>query len=70
MGKYEKLLLEIVRGKSDANIEFEELCQIFEGWALRSGYAAVIISLKETASKRRLICSEISARQRSTKFAK
>ncbi len=28
MGKYEKLLLEILRGKSDANIEFDELCQM------------------------------------------
>ena len=25
MGKYEKLLLEILRGKSDANVEFDEL---------------------------------------------
>jgi hypothetical protein len=28
MGKFEKLLLEILRGKSDANIEFDELCQL------------------------------------------
>ena len=28
MGKYEKLLLEILRGKSDANIEFDELLQM------------------------------------------
>lgn len=28
MGKYEKLLLEILRGKSDANIEFDELRQM------------------------------------------
>ena len=28
MGKYEKLLLEILRGKSDANFEFNELCQL------------------------------------------
>ncbi len=28
MGKYEKLLSELLRGKSDANIEFDELCQL------------------------------------------
>jgi hypothetical protein len=28
MGKYEKLLLEILRGKSDANIDFDELLQM------------------------------------------
>ncbi len=28
MGRYEKLLSELLRGKSDANIEFDELCQL------------------------------------------
>ena len=28
MGKYEKLLAEILRGRSDANVEFDELCQL------------------------------------------
>jgi hypothetical protein len=28
MGKYEKLLLKIVTGTSDANIEFTSLCQL------------------------------------------
>jgi hypothetical protein len=28
MGKYEKLLLDILRGRSDANIEFDELCRL------------------------------------------
>ena len=28
MGKYEKLLLQILRGASDANIAFDELCQL------------------------------------------
>ncbi len=28
MGKYEKLLLKILEGKSDANISFNELCQL------------------------------------------
>jgi hypothetical protein len=28
MGQYEKLLSELLRGKSDANIEFDELCQL------------------------------------------
>ena len=28
MGKYEKLLADILRGRSDANIEFDELCQL------------------------------------------
>lgn len=28
MGKYEKLLTQILRGASDANIAFDELCQL------------------------------------------
>jgi hypothetical protein len=28
MGKYEKLLAELLRGRSDANIDFDELCQL------------------------------------------
>ena len=28
MGKYEKLISALLRGKSDANIEFEQLCQL------------------------------------------
>ena len=28
MGKYEKLLSDLLRGRSDANIEFEDLCQL------------------------------------------
>ncbi|MDQ2921155.1 MAG: type II toxin-antitoxin system HicA family toxin [Acidobacteriota bacterium] len=28
MGKYERLLTDLLRGRSDANIEFEELCQM------------------------------------------
>ncbi len=28
VGKYEKLLLQILRGTSDANIAFDELCQL------------------------------------------
>jgi len=30
MGKYDKLLLQILRGMSDANIEFDELCHLVE----------------------------------------
>jgi len=30
MGKYDKLLLQILRGLSDANIEFDELCHLLE----------------------------------------
>jgi predicted RNA binding protein YcfA (HicA-like mRNA interferase family) len=28
MGKYEKLLIQILRGSSDANIAFDDLCQL------------------------------------------
>ena len=28
MGKYEKLLIQILRGASDANIAFDDLCQL------------------------------------------
>ncbi len=28
MGKYEKLLLQILKGTSDANIAFDDLCQL------------------------------------------
>ncbi|HHT9124367.1 MAG TPA: type II toxin-antitoxin system HicA family toxin [Candidatus Brocadiia bacterium] len=28
MGKYDKLLLQILRGASDANIPFDDLCQL------------------------------------------
>ena len=28
MGKYEKLLLQILRGSADANIAFDDLCQL------------------------------------------
>lgn len=28
MGRYEKLLLKILRGTSDANIDFDDLCQL------------------------------------------
>ncbi len=28
MGKFEKLLLQILRGTSDANISFDDLCQL------------------------------------------
>ncbi len=30
MGKYEKLLLQILRGDSDANISFAELCNLLD----------------------------------------
>lgn len=30
MGKYEKLLLKITGGKADANIDFEELCNLLK----------------------------------------
>lgn len=30
MGKYDKLLFQILRGLSDANIEFDELCHLLE----------------------------------------
>ena len=30
MGKYEKLLLKILEGKSDRNIAFNDLCQLLE----------------------------------------
>ena len=30
MGKYEKLLLKILQGRSDANIEFSELARLLE----------------------------------------
>jgi hypothetical protein len=30
MGKYEKLLTQILRGASDANIAFDELCQLLK----------------------------------------
>ncbi|GBE04857.1 YcfA-like protein [bacterium BMS3Abin10] len=30
MGKYEKLLLKILRGASDANINFEDLCNLLK----------------------------------------
>lgn len=31
MGKYEKLLLQILRGDSDRNIPFDALCRLLEG---------------------------------------
>ena len=34
MGKYEKLLFQILRGTSDANIAFDDLCQLL----LRLGF--------------------------------
>jgi predicted RNA binding protein YcfA (HicA-like mRNA interferase family) len=30
MGKYEKLLVQILRGSSDANISFDDLCQLLK----------------------------------------
>ncbi|MBI4647469.1 MAG: type II toxin-antitoxin system HicA family toxin [Bacteroidia bacterium] len=30
MGKYEKLLIKILRGTSDANISFSEICQLLK----------------------------------------
>lgn len=30
MGKYDKLLFQILRGLSDTNIEFDELCHLLE----------------------------------------
>ncbi len=30
MGKYEKLLLQVLRGSSDANIGFDNLCQLLK----------------------------------------
>jgi hypothetical protein len=30
MGKYEKLLLQILRGSSDRNIAFDDLCKLLE----------------------------------------
>jgi predicted RNA binding protein YcfA (HicA-like mRNA interferase family) len=32
MGKYEKLLSDLLHGTSDANIEFEELCQLLRSF--------------------------------------
>ena len=31
MGKFEKLLLQILRGNSDGNISFDDLCKLLEG---------------------------------------
>jgi len=31
MGEYEKLLLQILRGNSDRNISFDDLCRLLEG---------------------------------------
>ena len=31
MGKYEKIILKILSGQSDANIPFDELCKLLQG---------------------------------------
>jgi hypothetical protein len=40
MGKYDKLLLKILRGTSDANIPFDDLCQLLR----RLGFEELIRS--------------------------
>jgi len=40
VGKYEELRLRILQGKSDANINFDDLWTCFIGWGSMNGRAA------------------------------
>ncbi len=36
MSKYEKLLIQILKGDSDSNASFDELCNLVKNWVSRS----------------------------------
>jgi hypothetical protein len=44
MGKCEKLLSQILRGASDANIAFDDLCWLLRRLGLKNAHVAAIIS--------------------------
>ena len=46
MGKYDKLLLQVLRGLSDSNIGFDELCGLLKQLDFEMRVRAVIIRYK------------------------
>ena len=47
MGKYDKLILRILRGNSDANIAFMDLCELLKNLGFMSMRKAVIMSFEK-----------------------
>jgi len=68
MSKYDKLVEEILQGKSDKNISFEDLCHLLQrlGFAERITEGAIIFS-GNRAWKKSLIFSETEAKRSLTK---
>ncbi len=70
MSKYEKLLSQVVRGTSDSNISFDDLCQLLQriGFNLRIRGSHYIFDRKDVAELTNL--QKEVARQSLTKFGK
>ena len=56
MGRHERLLQTILRGQSDANIRFADLCALLRHWVSRNGYEAATISSTRRALWNSSIC--------------
>jgi uncharacterized protein (DUF1697 family) len=60
MSKYEKLLLKILQGGSDANISFDDLCNLMKNL----GFAEVTTFFEKQESLKKSTYSEMTVRQR------
>ncbi len=70
MGKYEKLLLEVLRGKSDANIDFDELLQMLRRLGFEERIRGSHHIFRRDGIEEKINLQRVRARQRFTRFAK
>jgi len=67
MGKYEKLLEQILLGNSDTNVDFDELANCCSGWGLKYACVGAIISLENRVLKKGSIFSGTAAKRKCIK---
>ncbi len=70
MGKYEKLLEQILLGSSDANIDFDELCRFWSRWDSICACGEVTISSENKVWKSGLTFNGTAARRKCIKSAR
>jgi hypothetical protein len=72
MGKYEKLLLKILSGVSDANIQFEDLCNLLKhlGFDMRVKGSHHIFRKETVIEKINLQCEDNMAKPYQVKQAR
>ena len=70
MTNLEKVLLQVLRGTSDANSRFEDLCNLLVSADLIEEQVAATISFENRGLSRKSIFRKKEARRSLTKFAK